>query len=117
MGGNGGHRYGYTPKTRRQIDELVEKAEAESQEKATGTAIERVIDDKLRDINDHDYEAIDRHRTQIENKLRETYEGVESVQFGGSHSRHTDVSGLSDVDILVSMGQASDAPVSSKQAI
>jgi predicted nucleotidyltransferase len=117
MGGSGGYKYNYTPKTPRQIEELVEQAEAGSQEKANSTAIERIIDDKLREINDHDYEAIDRHRTQIENELRETYEGVESVQYGGSHSRHTNVSGLSDVDILVPMGQASDAPASSKQAI
>lgn len=116
MGGSGGN-YRYAPKSPRQIDELVEQSGAETQERATSTDIERIIDDKLGKINDHDYEAIDRHRTQIENKLRETYEGVESVQYGGSHSRHTDVSGLSDVDILVPMGQASDAPKSSNEAI
>ncbi|MEP7288605.1 MAG: CBASS oligonucleotide cyclase [Chloroflexota bacterium] len=117
MGGSGGHNYGYIPKTPRQIDELVEQAEADTQDRASSTDIERIIDDKLSEINDHDYEAIDRHRTQIENKLSETYEGVESVQYGGSHSRHTDVSGLSDIDILAPMGQVADTPASSKQAI
>jgi len=117
MGGSGGSNYSYSPKTPRQIDALVERAGSETQERATSTAIERVVDEKLNEINDHDYEAIDRHRRQIENKLRETYDGVETVQYGGSHSRHTNVSGLSDVDILVPMGRASDAPASSKQAI
>jgi predicted nucleotidyltransferase len=118
MGGSGGSNYGgYTPKSPREIDALVQQAGEETQERSAGTAKEQAIEDKLREINDHDYEAIDRHRTQIENKLRESYEGVESVQYGGSHSRHTDVSGLSDVDILVPMGRASEAPASSKQAI
>lgn len=117
MGGTGRSGSGDTPKSPRQIDALVEKAGAESQERVTGTEIEQVIDDKLSEINDHDYEAIDRHRTEIENKLRDTYEDVEAIQYGGSHSRHTDVSGLSDVDILVPMGQASAAPASSNQAI
>ncbi len=117
MGGSGGHSYPYTPKTSRQIDDLVSQSEIDTQEKAASTDIEQAIDDKLRDINDHDYEAIDRHRTEIENKLCESYEDVEVVRYGGSHSRDTDVNGVSDIDILVPMGQASDTPPSSTQAI
>lgn len=109
---SGGRRDSY-----RRPDDLLSIAGSNSDEKFSATEVADYLQDALREINDHDYEAIDKHRTEIQNKLDAEFEDVEVIRFGGSHARHTDVSSLSDVDVLVPFGDADDRPTSSNAAL
>ncbi len=96
--------------------ELIEDAESETEERLNATEVENHLSEVLKEINAHDYEAIDSHRSSIRDALEKDFE-VEQINFGGSHARSTDVSGLSDVDMLVVLGGSSDMPTSSDQVI
>lgn len=100
-GGSGGgwHRFprGYPPR------DIIKPASDRTDEKFLSTQVSNMLQEKLKEINAHDYEAIDRHKRAIVNKLKSEYE-VEVIRFGGSHARITDVQGLSDVDVLVTLG-------------
>ena len=63
--------------------------------------------DKLRDYNDRDTEAINRHIRGLRDALEQTGNDVLPVSFGGSVSRHTYVDGLSDVDGLIRVNDSS----------
>ena len=63
--------------------------------------------DKLRDYNERDTEAINRHIRGLRNALEQTGNDVLPTRFGGSVSRHTYVDGLSDVDVLLSVNDSS----------
>lgn len=56
--------------------------------------------DKLRDYNNRDTEAINRHIQVLRDALEQTNYDVLPTRFGGSLSRRTFVDGLSDVDVL-----------------
>ena len=56
--------------------------------------------DWLKDYNDRDTEAINRHIQVLRDALEHTDYDVLTTRFGGSLSRHTYVDGLSDVDVL-----------------
>ena len=56
--------------------------------------------DWLRDYNDRDTEAINRHIQVLRDALEQSNYDVLPTTFGGSVSRHTYVDGLSDVDVL-----------------
>jgi predicted nucleotidyltransferase len=86
----------------------------ETDEKYLSTEVNEMLWDKLEEINDHDYEAITRHKEEILNKLANEFDGVEDIGFGGSHSRNTDVAGLSDVDVLVTLGELESGESSSQ---
>lgn len=100
-GGSGGgwHRFprGYSPR------DIVKPAANKTDEKFLSTQVSNMLQEKLKEINAHDYEAIDRHKTEIMNKLKGECE-VEVIRFGGSHARSTDVQGLSDIDMLATLG-------------
>lgn len=114
MGGSsrdGWHRFprGSSPR------DIVKPAADKTDEKFLSTQVSNMLQEKLKEINAHDYEAIDRHKTEIMNKLKDEYE-VEVIRFGGSHARSTDVEGLSDVDMLATLGDFEDEK-SSNQVI
>ena len=56
--------------------------------------------DQLKEYNDRDHEAINRHRQTVRKALEQD-EDVVRILFAGSLERHTYVEGLSDVDALV----------------
>ncbi len=63
--------------------------------------------DKLRDYNDRDTEAINRHIRGLRDALAQSGYDVLPTRFGGSVSRHTYVDGLSDVDVLLTVNDSS----------
>ena len=63
--------------------------------------------DKLRDYNERDTEAINRHIRGLRQALEQTGNDVLPTRFGGSVSRHTYVDGLSDVDVLLTVNDSS----------
>jgi hypothetical protein len=116
MGSSGGRTY-YSPTPPKDWSQLVQASEEETNEKASVTAAESVLQEKLEEINDHDYEGINRHREEIKKKLEAEFEEFDVVLYGGSHSRHTDVNGISDVDVLGVLGDSKNLPPSSKDVI
>ncbi|MDE0087813.1 MAG: CBASS oligonucleotide cyclase [Candidatus Poribacteria bacterium] len=72
-------------------------------EKFASTEVADFFQEELKEINAHDYEAINRHKQTIADKLKSECD-VENIRFGGSHSTHTDVQGLSDIDMLADLG-------------
>ena len=100
MGGRGS---GYGPFGGYLKQSIVEPSTDKTDEKFLSTEVSDVLQEKLKQINAHDYDAIDRHKRTIEDKLKNEF-GVEDLRFGGSHSTHTDVKGLSDIDMLADLG-------------
>ena len=99
MGGSGG---GFFPPLRQTM---------------TDEQINGYLRDKLRDYNDRDTEAINRHIRVLRDALEQTGNDVLPTRFGGSVSRHTYVDGLSDIDGLVRINDSSLAGQSPKAAI
>lgn len=63
--------------------------------------------EKLRDYNERDTEAINRHIRGLRDALEQSDTDVLLTRFGGSVSRHTYVDGLSDVDVLLIVNDSS----------
>ena len=82
MGGSGG---GYVPHPRQPVSD---------------DQINGWLRDWLKDYNNRDTEAINRHIQVLRDALEQTDYDVLPTRFGGSLSRHTYVDGLSDVDVL-----------------
>ena len=57
--------------------------------------------DQLKDYNDRDYAAVNRHIDNLRDKLEQSEGDVIRPLFGGSVRKHTYVDGLSDVDVLM----------------
>jgi hypothetical protein len=68
--------------------------------------INEIIDDLLSKFNNRDNEAINRHVEAIKNALNKEIEGTVSSLFGGSLSKNTHITGLSDVDTLVILNKS-----------
>ena len=83
--------------------EIIEPSPDQTDEKFASTEVADFLQEELKKINAHDYEAINRHKDTITDKLKSEFE-VENVRFGGSHSTHTDVKNLSDIDLLADLG-------------
>jgi hypothetical protein len=88
----------------RDLGDLFSHSQKETEEKFERTQVEEFLNDLLKEINDHDYEAIDSHREEIEKKLASAFEDFETLLYGGSHSRYTNVNKMSDIDILAVLG-------------
>ena len=63
--------------------------------------------ERLRDYNDRDTEAIQRHIRGLRDALRQTNSEVIETRYGGSVIRNTYVNGLSDVDVLLTVNDTS----------
>ena len=63
--------------------------------------------DQLKDYNDRDVEAINRHLRGLRDALELGDDDVIRTLFGGSVSKHTYVTGLSDVDVLAIINDSS----------
>lgn len=93
--------------------------------KTTRTQIPSMADDQinaylrglLRNYNDRDTEAINRHIKGIRDALEQSVEDVIRPLFGGSVSKHTYVDGLSDIDVLMRVNDSSFSGQSPKKAI
>ena len=101
MSGGGNSRYGSFGGRSQQS--IVEPSIDKTDEKSMSTDASNFLQEELKQINAHDYDAIDRHKRTIEDKLKSELD-VEDLRFGGSHSTHTDVKGLSDIDMLADLG-------------
>ena len=69
--------------------------------------INRNLRERLRDYNERDTEAIQRHIRGLRDALRQTNSEVIETRYGGSVIRNTYVNGLSDVDVLLIVNDTS----------
>jgi hypothetical protein len=83
-----------------EISRKVRQAEEQAQDQGFDSKINDEINNLLKDFNDRDYEAIQRHLDHINNTLDSEIEGRIDLRYGGSVSKHTYVDGLSDIDAL-----------------
>lgn len=67
------------------------------------------------EINQKDTEKINQRKEKILRKIKEEFEGSFDLTTGGSYSRHTYVNGLSDIDILINLGNYSDSKIPQKE--
>ena len=73
----------------------------------TDEQVDAYLRERLRDYNDRDTEAINRHIRGLRDALERSGTDVLPTRFGGSVSRHTYVDGLSDVDVLLIVNDSS----------
>ena len=69
--------------------------------------VNEYLREQLRDFNDRDTEAIQRHIRGLRDALRQDGNEVIETRFGGSVIRNTYVNGLSDVDVLLTVNDTS----------
>ena len=79
---------------------------------ASNEQINGYLRDLLRDYNDRDVEAINRHITTLRDAAEQKDDDVVRTLFGGSVAKHTFVNGLSDVDVLFTVN---DSAMSGRQ--
>ena len=65
------------------------------------------LSDQLKEYNDRDHEAINRHINNLRNALEQSEGDLIRPLFGGSVQKHTYVDGLSDADVLAPIGDSS----------
>ena len=78
-----------------------------TQRHLTDDEINGCLREQLRDYNDRDVEAINRHLRALRDALELEDGDVVRPLFGGSVSKHTYVAGLSDVDVLAIVNDSS----------
>jgi len=114
MSGSSGASWSRVPKGIG-LSEWTQKLETRTSSLEQATRIADTLSAILSEINAHDYDAIDRHRSQIQSALASEFE-LQNTRLGGTHARKTAVAGLSDVDMLASLGDFHEG-ISSDQAI
>ena len=83
----------------------------------TDEQVNAYLRERLRDYNERDTEAINRHIRGLRDALEQSGADVLPTRFGGSVSRHTYVDGLSDVDVLLIVNDSSLSGRDPKAAI
>lgn len=98
-GGGGGPYYDVKP------SELAKRAVESSEELADGflPQLERIISHKLADFIGRDTDLTNQRRDEIKRALADVLRTAFDLQYGGSVAKHTEVNGLSDVDLLLIM--------------
>jgi hypothetical protein len=104
VGGSGGGHYRLTPTD---VNRIREDAEAQLERSRTDSEINTLLQRELSEMNDRDTERVGRRLDEIEQALRDEVEEFERLLFGGSVAKHTYVDGLSDIDSLALIDEAS----------
>ena len=102
MGGSGGGYY-----TSRELERLREEARARLEQTRIDAEVNDLLQRELATINDRDTETINLRLDEIAEALEEDRLSIERILYGGSISKHTYVDGISDVDSLVLLDDAS----------
>lgn len=106
MGGGGGKYWGSRSKSDEEFESLVKQAASSSQASHVEIDINVFLENLLKELNDRDVIAIQKHLNEIMKALGKEIDGVENILFGGSISKSTFIEGLSDVDALVFLNQS-----------
>jgi len=104
--GGGGGRGGGGEDGTTSLDDLEQKAHDYVDSSEYEIEINNYFQDLLKDFNDRDVDGIKKHLETIIAAL-ETEIDIINLLFGGSIQKHTYINGLSDVDILAILDDAS----------
>ena len=96
MGGSGGFS-GYTNNVKSNLFSSTKNAQLSQRE----LEINEFLESLLKNFNNRDSVAIQRHLKEIEKVLGKNIDGLDKILFGGSISKKTFIEGTSDVDALV----------------
>lgn len=102
----GGSSIWFDP-TRVDIEQLVRESQEDHERKSYEEQVNIHLKRLLSDYNDRDVEGIRQHLDTIKSALDKNIEGTVDLIFGGSVSKNTYVSGLSDIDMLVTLNDTS----------
>jgi predicted nucleotidyltransferase len=102
MGGGGGGRY--TGPSTQDIQRKIEQAQKQERQRLD-VDVNEMLQTLLARFNDRDTETREKGLSEIRNILGEAVE-IDNILLGGSVARHTDISGISDVDALVILNRA-----------
>lgn len=105
MGGSGGGQA--FPVGPTDVDRLRERARQIADQSGFDAEVNGHLAERLVAINDRDVQRVGQYLDTILEALRDEVDGVERTLFGGSVAKHTYVDGLSDVDALVVLDDAS----------
>lgn len=97
MGGGGGGRYGGPSSST--LQRKIEHAQ-EIERQRLDADVNHLLQKLLARFNDRDRDKISDRLAEIKNILGDVAE-IDTILFGGSVGRHTDIDGISDVDALV----------------
>lgn len=107
-GGGGGGAYNSNSSPETNTNETIDSAR--------NTEINTYLFDLLRDkINQKDTELINKRKDEIQRILSSEFPDVFDLSVGGSYSKYTYVNGLSDIDILVDLGDFTSSPIAEKE--
>lgn len=106
-GGYGGRRAGWAPPR-------IDASRQETARRGREAAVENVIREALAEINQIDTEAVERHKQTLLSALKDQFDGVVDLRGGGSRTRGTYANGLSDVDVLLDLGDYASSTIASK---
>jgi hypothetical protein len=104
MGGGGGSDSRYPGPTDRAIEERIQQARAQEQQRLDFD-VNNLLADILADFNGRDRALTTRRLDELTSILGDWVE-VDKVLYGGSVAKHTEVDGISDVDALVILDRA-----------
>lgn len=96
----------------RQSKKMIEQDSIKSGQK---TEINSYLNDRLIDINQLDTQKINQRKESIFDVLNDEFEDVQDFNTEGSYSRYTYVNGLSDIDILIDLGNYSTSQFENKE--
>lgn len=110
MGGGGGGWYRWSKYT--DVEKVLRETESDEQRNEYEGEVNRYLQSLLTDYNNRKTDEIQQHLDTIRKALDKNIEGAIDLVFGGSVSKHTYVSGLSDIDMLVRINDTSLADAS-----
>lgn len=114
MGGNKGYGFERRQVTGWQPADL-EGSLAQTRQQAAEAEVAAVFRDALAQINQIDTEALNKHKEEIFQALKSTFEEADVLVGGGSYSQHTYVNGISDVDMLFVLDTFSASKIPNKE--
>jgi hypothetical protein len=114
MGGSGGYGFERRQETRWRPAGL-EDSLAHTRQQAAEAEVAAVFKDALTQINQIDTEALNKHKEEIFQALKSTFEEADGLVGGGSYSQHTYVNGISDIDMLFVLDAFSASKIPNKE--
>ena len=105
MGGGGGGGGGGSG-GEQGLERLRERAAEQAARAQFDSEVNTPLDEELRYLNTRDLELVLRRLDELEEALGDEIDEIDRTLFGGSIAKHTFVDGLSDVDVLVMLKEA-----------
>jgi len=101
MGGSGGYKFPSRETNSEKIRNKVQRQQDKENRQKYDIEVESLLNNLLSKYNSRDTDTINKHVKAITNSLNKEIEGVMTLNYGGSVSKHTYIEGLSDIDSLV----------------